>query len=34
MSSDNDINTRVPIKEESLIRPDAPVKIKFIPRQK
>ena len=34
MSSDDDINTRLPIKEEFLIRPDAPIKIKFIPRSK
>ena len=32
MLSDVDINTKLPFKEETFIRPDAPVKIKFIPR--
>ena len=32
MLSDVDINARLPIAEEAFIRPDAPVKIKFIPR--
>ena len=34
MSSDDDIDTRLPIKEEAFIRPNAPVKIKFIPLTK
>ena len=33
MSSDDDINTKLPYKEEALIRPGVPLRIKFLPHQ-